>query len=176
MQIKLYQVNGIDDYFFYKINPSYNEINEIKKNYPTGIKEIKKINLNYEYYDTFIKETLEPKLLKFVANNIFFKAESINRFMEVINEFQKTILDLESFLLEQINSKSDKYISDVFSHNLKLKQEVVLDMNKYYDKNLNYFKFKKEHLNDCLALKILDKNDKYSLFVNFNKESYIQKT
>ena len=176
MQIKLYQVNGIDDYFFYKINPSYNENNEIKKNYPTGIKEIKKINLNYEYYDTFIKETLEPKLLKFVANNIFFKAESINRFMEVINEFQKTILDLESFLLEQINSKSDKYISDVFSHNLKLKQEVVLDMNKYYDKNLNYFKFKKEHLNDCLALKILDKNDKYSLFVNFNKESYIQKT
>merc|ERR1712146_485687 len=166
---------GIDDYFFYIIDPSNDKINKIKKNYPTGIKEIKKIKLNYEYYDIFVKEALEQKLLKMVANNIFFKIESINKFIEIINEFQKTISNLETFLLEQINNNSDKYISDVFSHNLKLKQEVVLNMDKYFDKNLNYFKFKKEHLSNCLALKILDKNDNYSLFVNFNKESYIQK-
>ena len=176
MLIKLYQINNIDDYFFYIINPSYEKVNEIRKNYPTGIKEIKKINLNYEYYDIFIKEALEPKLLKIVANNIFFKTESINKFMEIINEFQKTTLNLEEFLLQQMNNSSDKYISDVFSHNLKLKQDVIINMDKYFDKNLNYFKFKKEHLNDCLALKILDKHDIYSLFVNFNKESYIQKT
>ena len=176
MHIKLYQINNIDDYFFYIIDPSNDKINKIKKNYPTGIKEIKKIKLNYEYYDIFVKEALEQKLLKMVANNIFFKIESINKFIEIINEFQKTISNLETFLLEQINNNSDKYISDVFSHNLKLKQEVVLNMDKYFDKNLNYFKFKKEHLSNCLALKILDKNDNYSLFVNFNKESYIQKT
>lgn len=175
MHIKLYQINNIDDYFFYIIDPSNDKINKIKKNYPTGIKEIKKIKLNYEYYDIFVKEALEQKLLKMVANNIFFKIESINKFIEIINEFQKTISNLETFLLEQINNNSDKYISDVFSHNLKLKQEVVLNMDKYFDKNLNYFKFKKEHLSNCLALKILDKNDNYSLFVNFNKESYIQK-
>ena len=176
MHIKLYQINNIDDYFFYIINPSNDKINEIKKNYPTGIKEIKKIKLNYEYYDTFIKEILEPKLLKIVANNIFFKVESINKFMNIINDFQNMVLNLDTFLLEHINNNCDKYISDVFSHNLKLKQEVITNMDKYFDKNLNYFIFKKEHMNDCLALKILDKKDNYSLFVNFNKESYIQKT
>jgi hypothetical protein len=96
--------------------------------------------------------------------------------MEIINEFQNTTLNLEEFLLQQINNNSDKYISDVFSNNLKLKQDVIINMDKYFDKNLNYFKFKKEHLGNCLALKILEKNDNYNLYVNFNKESYIQKT
>ena len=48
-------------------------------------------------------------------------------------------------------------------------------MDKYFDKNLNYFKFKKEHLDNCLAFKILDENDNYSLFVNFLIKSHIYK-
>jgi len=177
MKIKLYQINNIEDYFFYVINPSDDQINEIESNYPTGIEEINCINLSYNYNDVFIKNTLEKKLLNLVANYNFFKFESFNDFTNIVNEFQEESSNLGNFILDQINTtNSEKYISDVFSHNLKLKQEVILNMDKHFNKDLNYFEFKKEHLNECLALKVLNNDDNYSLFVNFNKESYIQKT
>lgn len=177
MKIKLYQINNIEDYFFYVINPSNDQINQIESNYPTGIEEINCINLSYNYNDMFIKNTLEKKLLDLVANNRFFKFESFNDFINIINQFQEESSDLGNFILNQINTtNSEKYISDVFSYNLKLKEEVILNMNKYFNKELSYFQFKKDNLNDCLAYEVLNNDDNYSLFVNFNKESYIQKT
>jgi len=177
MKIKLYQINNIEDYFFYVINPSNDQINKIESNYPTGIEEINSINLSYNYNDVFIKNTLEKKLLDLVANNKFFKFESFNDFISIVNEFQEESSDLGNFILNQINTtNSEKYISDVFSHNLKLKEEVILNMDKYFNKELNYFQFKKDNLNECLAYEVLNNDDSYSLFVNFNKDSYIQKT
>jgi len=177
MKIKLYQINNIEDYFFYVINPSNDQINDIESNYPKGIQNFNSINLNYDYNDMFIKNTLEKKLLDLVANNRFFKFESFNDFISIVNKFQEESSDLGNFILNQINTtNSEKYISDVFSHNLKLKEDVILKMDKYFNKELNYFQFKKDNLNECLAYKVLNNDDSYSLFVNFNKESYIQKT
>lgn len=177
MQIKLYQVNGIDEYFFYKINPSITLIKQYNELYPKGISEYNTLNLNYEFSDIFVEKMLEDKLKSLIANGIFFRTSQYNSFKELLNSFNDDIKNLNTFLVESIKKiNSEKYISDIFSYNLKLKEEVVLNMDKYFNKDLNYFQFKKEHLNECLALNVLSKNDNYSLFVNFNKESYIQKS
>ena len=177
MQIKLYQVNGIDEYFFYKINPSNTLVKQCNELYPKGISEYNTLNLNYEFSDIFVEKMLEDKLKSLIANGIFFRTSQYNSFIELFNSFNDDIKNLNTFLLESIKkNNSEKYISDVFSHNLKLKQEVIQNMDKYFIKDLNYFQFKKEHLNECLALQILGKIENYSLYVNFNKESYIQKS
>ena len=177
MQIKLYQVNGINDYFFYKINPSDTIIKELNVLYPKGISEYNTLNLNYEFNDIFVENMLNNKLKSLRANGIFFRTSQYNSFIELLNSFNDDIKNLNTFLLESIKKyNSEKYISDVFSYKLKLKQEVIQNMDKYFIKDLNYFQFKKDHLNECLALEILNKNESYSLYVNFNKESYIEKT
>ena len=85
MHIKLYKVRNIDDYFFHLINPSKKEVNILNSKYPKGVEEIKTINLNYEYNDIFLDKFLNTELLKIVANNIFFRFDSLDKFIDIIN-------------------------------------------------------------------------------------------
>ena len=176
MHIILYKVNNIDDYFFYLINPSKKEVNILNSKYPKGVEEIKTINLNYEYNDIFLDKFLNSELLKIVANNIFFRFDSIDKFIDIINEFHKNILNIDEFLINGMKKiNSDKYISDIFVKNLKLKNDVVKNINSYYKKDINYFQFKKDDLEDSILLRVLDNFDDYNLFVNFNDQSFLQK-
>ena len=177
MQIKIYNVINIDDYFFYIINPTKGEVNSLQSKYPKGVKEIKEINLDYEYHDIFIKKILEAKLNNLAANNIFFRMDSLNDFENVISKFKEDTQNLETFLIssmEKINS--DKYTSDIFSKNIKLKFDVVKNMSNHFNKDINYFQFKKDNLSeDSILYKVLDKYDNFNLFVNFNNQSFIKK-
>jgi hypothetical protein len=176
MQLKLYIVQGIEDYFFYKINPLDDELKEISNKYPKGIQEFKSITINYDYNDIFIENILEPRLMKMVANNIFFKSDSLNKFIDVINEFNKEVLNLNQFLFKSIDElNTDKYKSNIFSKDLKLNLDVIKNMDKYFDKKLNYFIFKKDDLDNCITKNIISKYDNFKLYINFNNESYIQK-
>ena len=177
MIIHVFQINGIDDYFFYKINCLKEEINKLQTQYPKGVSEIKKLILNYSCYDIFIIKILKNKLLELKVNGDYFRIDKLNDFEKIIENFNNKLVTLDNFLLDGIDELNlNKIESEIFTQNIKLKFSTIKEISKCLLHSCSVFKLQKHDLvENSIIYNILDKKNNYNLYTDFNKISYLEK-